>query len=322
MGESAAAEPAPQVSLRVAGLRKRFGDLVAVDGLTLEVHQGEVFGLLGPNGAGKTTSIRMISGLLRPDAGQVFVHGRPAAGNDPELRARFGVSPQSIVIWPRLTCQEQLEFMAEAYGLGRRVARERAMSLLGAMGLSDQARVLGRNLSGGMQRRLSVALGLVHQPEIVVLDEPEAGLDPQSRVLVREYINALARVEHKTVIFTTHNMDEAERVVDRVAIMDRGKLLELDTPGALKRRIGRGDTLELTLAQTLGESERARLAEAFPGAELGPNGLVLRELGIVDRLPAILGRVKELGTSMLKVQLRESTLEDVFIALTGRSLRE
>ena len=230
-----------EFALKTEGLTKRYGDLLAVNGLSLEVRVGEVFGLLGPNGAGKTTSISMMCGLLKPDSGRTLVHGQPIEAGTPEVRARVGVCPQEIVVWRDLTCLEQLVFAAQMYDIDRQVARERALRLLEELGLSDRAGSLARTLSGGMQRRLNVALALVHDPEIVVLDEPGAGLDPQSRVLVREYIQSLAR--HKTVILTTHNMDEAERLADRVAIVDRGSLLTVDTPAALISGVD-GATLE------------------------------------------------------------------------------
>jgi ABC-2 type transport system ATP-binding protein len=316
--------PAPVV-LRVDGLRKRFGGLVAVDGLSLEVREGEIFGLLGPNGAGKTTTISMMSGLLRPDAGQTYLRGEAIAAGEPGTRARIGVCPQQVVLWPRLTCVEQLVFMGECYDVPTRTARVRADELLRAVGLWDKRDALSRALSGGMQRRLSIVMALVHDPEIVVLDEPEAGLDPQSRVLVREYIAVLAREKKKTVLFTTHNMDEAQRVVDRVAIIDHGKLLELDTPDALRRRVGGGDTLELGLAEggaaLSGEAE-AQLRAAFPAAEISGGSLIMRKLAVIDELPAVLEALRRRGVTVTRVQLRESTLEDVFLTLTGRRLRD
>lgn len=310
--------------LRVEQLTKRYGDCVAVDELSFEVARGEVFGFLGPNGAGKTTSITLMCGLVRPDSGNVFVFDTNTKEANEALRARIGVCPQSIVVWPRLTCIEQLEFMGEAQGLRRSEARRRGAELLTVLGLEAKSNCLAKSLSGGMQRRLSIALALVHDPDIVVLDEPEAGLDPQSRVLVREYIGELARSRGKTVIFTTHNMDEAERIVDRVAIIDNGRLLEIDTPSALKRRIGKGDTLELKLGvdgMELSSATTAKLRESFPTAEILPTQLVLRQLAILDQLPAILEQLKALGVAMNGIQLRESSLEDVFISLTGRSLR-
>jgi len=214
--------------LQTQSLTKHYGSLTAVQDLSLEVNEGEVFGLLGPNGAGKITSISMMCGLLRPDSGQVVIHGKPITDGDADVRTRVGVCPQNIVLWGQLTCLEQMVFIGEMYGMKRKSVAQRSEQLLKELDLTEKRDQRARTLSGGMQRRLNLAMALVHDPEILVLDEPEAGLDPQSRVLVREYVKSLAR--RKTIILTTHNMDEAERMADRVAIIDHGKLLTLDTP--------------------------------------------------------------------------------------------
>jgi ABC-2 type transport system ATP-binding protein len=229
--------------LQTRAITKRYGSLTAVQELSLEVYAGEVFGLLGPNGAGKTTSINMLCGLLKPDSGQVLIHGKAITDGEAEVRKRVGVCPQNIVVWNTLTCLEQMQFLGEMYGMPGRIARQRSEKLLADLDLSEKKDKLARTLSGGMQRRLNLAMALVHDPEILVLDEPEAGLDPQSRVLVREYVKSLAR--RKTIILTTHNMDEADRMADRVAILDHGRLLTVDTPEALKRTVGEGDVLEI-----------------------------------------------------------------------------
>jgi ABC-2 type transport system ATP-binding protein len=231
-------------SLTLVDLTKRYGGLIAVDALSLEVRPGEVLGLLGPNGAGKTTTIGMICGLVAADSGRILVDGLalvglPGAGEErasEAARRSVGYCPQDIVVWDRLGCLEQLVFVARLYGASRADAARSGKALLGALGLEDKARVQARRLSGGMRRRLNLALALVHGPRLVVLDEAEAGLDPQSRALVREYIRGLAG--EKTVLVTTHDMDEAERIADRVAIVDRGRLLELDSPSALLARYG------------------------------------------------------------------------------------
>jgi ABC-2 type transport system ATP-binding protein len=305
--------------LEAVSLTKRYGDLTAVADLSLAVEPGEVFGLLGPNGAGKTTCIQMLCGLLRPDTGQVLIHGRPVAGGDPDVQARVGVCPQNVVLWQNATCLEQLEFIGEMYDVPRREARRRGEALLEAMGLAEKRDKLAKTLSGGMQRRLNIAMALVHDPEVLVLDEPEAGQDPQSRVLVREYIRSLAR--KKTVILTTHNMDEAERLVDRVAIIDHGHLLALDTPEQLKRQAGPGDVLELELPHA-DAAARAALAGRFGGACESGNTLVIRARNVVEQLPAVLDAVRSAGLAPGEIRLRENSLEDVFIAMTGRRLRE
>jgi ABC-2 type transport system ATP-binding protein len=257
--ETAGVSPAAP-ALEVRGLSKRFGDIQAVSDLSFSIRPGEVFGLLGPNGAGKSTTINLICGLLTADAGEILLFGEPVRPGAEVVKRRLGACPQDLVLWSKLTCLEQLEFTGEIYGLARAAARRRGQELLSDLGLLEKKNRPAATLSGGMKRRLNLALALVHDPDFVVLDEPEAGLDPQSRVMVREYIRALAR--GRTVLFTTHNMDEADRVCDRVAIIDRGSLLVLDDPARLKRTIVRPATPQ------------------------------------------------------------DNTLEDVFIALTGRRLRE
>ena len=309
------------IVLQTISLTKRYTDLLAVNELSLEVYAGEVFGLLGPNGAGKTTSINMMCGLLKPDGGYVTIHGQTIASGSADLRSRVGVCPQEIVLWKKLTCLEQLQFIGEMYGIQAGESRQRSMHLLEKMDLVEKAHKLARTLSGGMQRRLNLAMALVHDPEIVILDEPEAGLDPQSRVKVREYIKSLAH--NKTIILTTHNMDEAERLADRVAIIDHGELLVLDTPGALKRGVGEGDVLEITLIDK-NVPALAALDDMKDRARVTMTGEILqvRALDIVNLLPLILERLNEAGIQPGEVRLRENSLEDVFIRMTGRRLRE
>lgn len=312
-----------EVVLGTEELTKVYGDLRAVDGLNLEIFAGEVFGFLGPNGAGKTTSIHMMCGLLKPDAGRVMVHGMPIASGDANIRARIGVCPQEIVLWERLTCIEQLQFMGEMYGVRGSEARKRGDRLLEEFDLVEKRNKQVRTLSGGLQRRLNLAMALVHDPDIVFLDEPEAGLDPQSRVKIREYILSLAG--HKTIILTTHNMDEADRVAGRVAIIDHGKLLVLDTSEALKRSVGVGSVVEIQLMGDERSSNRVceALAELNQGAsvEVVEGSLSVRARNVVALLPDIIDRVTEAGLAYGEVHVRENTLEDVFIHLTGRRLR-
>lgn len=311
----------PNIVLQVENLVKRYGSLVAVKNLTLEIYEGEAFGLLGPNGAGKTTCINMMCGLLRPDAGRVTIRGASITNGDAGVRARVGVCPQDIILWERLTCLEQLQFMGQMYGLPGRQARQTGEKLLEELDLAEKRDKQARTLSGGMQRRLNLAMALVHDPEIAVLDEPEAGLDPQSRVKVREYIKSLART--RTVILTTHNMDEAERVADRVAIIDHGELLVLDTPDALKRSVGEGDAVEIRLRH-MGDERKLQTALAPITYKLDAalNTLTVHALNAVGALPTLLEALTAAGFQPGEVRVRENTLEDVFIQLTGRRLRE
>ena len=305
-------------------LTKNYGAICAVKDLTLRVREGEVFGFLGPNGAGKTTSINMMCGLLKPDAGQVIVKNHPISNGSSEFRKLVGMCPQNIVLWERLTCLEQLMFMGQMYGVPSGKSRRASEQLLAELGLEEKRNSQARHLSGGMQRRLNLAMALVHDPEIVVLDEPEAGLDPQSRVKVREYIHSLAR--KKTVILTTHNMDEADRVADRIAIIDHGELLVLDTPEKLKQSLGEGDLIEIKLENGLADAEAARQALAGISQDVtlesGSNTLQVRALNAVGSLSLILERLTRGGFKPGEVSIRANSLEDVFIQLTGRKLRE
>ena len=309
-----------EIVLKASNLTKKFGNFTAVSSLNLEVCRGEVFGFLGPNGAGKTTSILMMCGLLKPEGGEVHINSEKLDSRS-RMRRRVGICPQQIVLWNSLTCLEQLEFIGEMYDISANIARERATWLLESMGLTEKRDCQAKTLSGGMQRRLNLIMGLIHDPEILVLDEPEAGLDPQSRVLVRDFIRSLAR--QKTVILTTHNMDEADRVVDRLAIIDQGKLLALDTPSALKEKLGEGDVLEFSVTETCSiYAVQENLKKQFAEVSVSGNVITLRGHGLVDLLPKVLATLEALGCKAGDVHLRQNTLEDVFLALTGRRLRE
>ena len=309
--------------LQTIQLSKRFGNIAAVKNLSLEIHAGEIFGFLGPNGAGKTTSINMICGLMAPDSGEVLIHGKSIRG-DGGITRRVGVCPQEIILWERLTCFEQLVFIGEMYGLPSGESRRRADLLLEEMNLEEKRNAQARTLSGGLQRRLNLIMALVHDPEIVILDEPEAGLDPQSRVRVRQYIQSLAR--RKTVILTTHNMDEADRVADRIAIIDHGELLRTGTPGELKRTIGEGDVVEIRLEGDASQRESALAAAKAvdPQAEarLEEDLLSVRMLNVVGRVPDLMESIRRSGAHAAEMRIRENTLEDVVLQLTGRRLRE
>jgi ABC-2 type transport system ATP-binding protein len=303
------------ISLKTENLRKTFNTLVAVDSLSFDIRKGEIFGLLGPNGAGKTTSIKMIAGLLKPDSGRVLINGK--TNDDSITKQIVGLCPQELVLWNNLTCIEQLVFIAEMYNVTNSVARKRANELLEKTGLAEKRNKLVKTLSGGMQRRMNLLMALMHDPEILILDEPEAGLDPQSRVMIREYIHSLAST--KTVIFTTHNMDEADRLCSRICIMDHGKMLVTDSPENLKRNIGKGDKLEIRYTGSpVQQSDVADIGDV----ELMNSVLTFKSNSIVDQIPFILESLKKKGIAISGMSLSENTLEDVFITLTGRKLRE
>jgi len=309
-------------AISISRLQKRYGDLTAVDDLSFDIYQGEIFGFLGPNGAGKTTTINMICGLTTPTSGKIDIPGFEQEDIN-SIRSCIGYCPQENIYWPKLTCREQLLFMAGMYGLPAKTAAHRADELLDNMGLLQKSSVLAGKLSGGMKRRLNICLALVHDPRILVLDEPEAGLDPQSRILVRNYIKSLA--QQKTIILTTHNMDEAERTADRVAIIDLGKLLLLDTPTNLKRSIGAGDVLEIELATEetdIKESLINSLTSLCDKVEISGSCLIIRAKNVIESIAEITQIIKNQGFKIAATTLRENTLEDVFIYLTGRKLRQ
>ncbi len=306
--------------IQISNLKKQFGNLLAVDDLSLEIYPGEIFGFLGPNGAGKTTTINILCGLLQKDGGEIIWDNQPG-----KLTPNIGICPQENIYWPRLTCLEQLIFMGQMYSMELVSVKNRAQQLLNTLGLELKQDVLAENLSGGMKRRLNIALALIHDPEILVLDEPEAGLDPQSRILVRDLIKSLAT--HKTVILTTHNMDEAERLADRVAIIDQGKLLKLDTVEKLKESIGEGDLLEISFKSEIEPGQDhlqlvTMLETTCDQVTILTGRLLLRAKGILEKIPEITAILKQQQLTINEIQLRKNTLEDVFINLTGRGLRE
>jgi ABC-2 type transport system ATP-binding protein len=302
-------------------LTKSFGKLTAVDDLSLEILNGEIFGFLGPNGAGKSTSINMICGLLKPDSGHVIMNEN-LPDNKKNIHAKIGLCPQEIICWPKLTCLEQLIFIGNMYGLKDSSAKDSGIKLLDRLGLFEKRNKLAQTLSGGMKRRLNLALALVHNPEIIILDEPEAGLDPQGRLMVREFIREMAT--EKTVILTSHNMDEVDRLAKRVAIIDRGKLLLTDTPENLKKSIGEGDILEIELPGSgdLDETVQKLIEKVSPGFKMIHNTIIVRSANAVELIPEICSHLQNHDVAYSNIRLRGNTLEDVFIHLTGRRLRE
>jgi ABC-2 type transport system ATP-binding protein len=305
--------------IRVSELMKQFGDFTAVDGLTFEINKNEIFGLLGPNGAGKTTTISMICGLLEPTNGSIEFE--TPVGKD--RKTLIGYCPQENIFYPKLTCMEQMLFIGQLYGIHSKALKVRAANLLEMLGLTDKANVFASKLSGGMKRRLNIGLALIHDPEILILDEPEAGLDPQSRILVRDFIRNVGL--EKTVILTTHNMDEADRLSDRVAIIDHGKLLLLDTPQNLKRTIGEGDILELVFAngnQAAIDLFVVQLTQSGMNVKISSDSVLIKHQNMIENLSWIKTTAEELGLVIVEIKLRENSLEDVFIHLTGRNLRQ
>jgi len=308
--------------IEATDLTKRYDDLMAVDSLNIGIKKGEVFGFLGPNGAGKTTSIKMMVGLLKPTSGNVYINGTDVQKIE---KGTIGICPQELMLWEYLTCKESLNLMADMYEVPKKVRDPRVKKLLNDLFLVEKADTIVSKLSGGMKRRLNLALAVVHEPEVVVLDEPSEGLDPQSRRVLWNYIRAMRDKEGKTVILTTHIMDEADQLSDRIAIVDHGKLIRLDTPENLKKEIGEGDVVDMKISDTSRNHDLikklANEKDVISVVEV--NGRInIRALNAVAKLPMMMQTVERLNVQVADISVRQNTLEDVFIDLTGTGLRE
>ncbi|HET6705724.1 ABC transporter ATP-binding protein [Amycolatopsis sp.] len=308
--------------LAVAGLRKRFGDRVAVDDVSFAVAAGETYGLLGPNGAGKTTTIRLVCGLLRADAGHVEVSGTSVSPVSTAGRGLIGYVPQDVALYPDLTARENLAFFGRLYRLRGRLLRTRVDEVLELVGLADRAKEKVESFSGGMRRRLNIGAGLLHRPTLLVLDEPTVGVDPQSRHAIMESVRRFG-ADGMAVLYTTHDMTEAERLCDRVGIIDRGRLVAEGTRRELVARLGERD--RITLAATGDLAAFAALCQDLPGIDgADVAGTEVHLIGHDGRklLPALLGAAERAGAVVRSAEVTEPDLEAVFLHLTGTALRD
>jgi ABC-2 type transport system ATP-binding protein len=309
-------------AIRVENLTKRFEDVTAVNQVSFSVSQGELFGLLGPNGAGKTTTINMLATLLKPTSGFAEVAGFEVSKNRDSVRKSIGVVFQEPALDGKLTGRENLEFHAMMYGLSREDRRRRVDDVLKLVELTDKAAVLVEKYSGGMKRRLEIARGLIHWPKVLFLDEPTLGLDAQTRRHIWEYVKKLNKENNVTIILTTHYMEEADFLCDRIAIMDYGKFVALDTPSKLKDVLG-GDVVCLEV-----EGDPELLLREFKSLEWIKNvsrqdeALHLTMEKGERRIPELITTAQQLGITVSCVHLRKPSLEDVFLHFTGRTIRE
>ncbi len=303
------------IALSCEGLVKRYGDVVAVDGVDLSIRVGECFGLLGPNGAGKTTTVEILEGLNEPDAGRVLVLGQRWSDDARSLRERIGIQLQETQLSEKLTVLETIALFRSFYAKG--LAPREVMRIVR---LEEKERAWVRKLSGGQKQRLSLAVALVGDPEILFLDEPTTGLDPQARRQVWDVI-ADVKARGGTVLLTTHYMEEAERLCDRIAIVDRGKVIALDTPGGLIARLGAEHVLEI---ETEARPDRDRLRRLVDVRDIRIDGtivsLTVRE--VHRAVPALLEELASQSVALTRLTTHHATLEDVFVAMTGRHLRE
>ncbi|MHC1570280.1 MAG: ATP-binding cassette domain-containing protein [Methermicoccaceae archaeon] len=308
-------------AIRVEGLTRRFNSFVAVDGISFSVKSGEVFGLLGPNGAGKTTTINMLSTLLKPSSGYAEVAGFDIAKSRDDVRRSIGIVFQEPALDDKLTGRENLEFHTMMYGLGRDERKKRVNEVLELVELSDKADILVENYSGGMKRRLEIARGLTHRPRVLFLDEPTLGLDTQTRRHIWEYIKELNEKSNVTIILTTHYMEEADFLCDRIAIIDHGKIITMGTPEELKDVIG-GDVISMEVGTNMeGLKSRMERLEWIRAMSSHDGFLELTVEKGERRIPELVAIAQSVGAEVSSISMHEPSLEDVFIYFTGKNIR-
>ena len=309
-------------AIEIIDLKKNFNDIHAVDGINLTIPKGSLFGILGPNGAGKTTTIRILSTVLHPTSGNAKILGFDLKQEAKEIKKRIGVCPQELVIYPRLTAKENINLIAQMHGIPKKEYKERVDDLLGKMNLQERADSLAKTFSGGMKRRLNVLMAVVHEPELLFFDEPSAGLDPQSRRVVWDFIRDFQE-KNCTIILTTHNMEEADDLSDELVVIDHGKIIAQGTPNELKGKLGKGDILEFKVKEIEQRAEIIKRAQSLDfvnwGKLLGKQRIILNALDGLRRVSEIMDAIK---VKMEDISVRKNTLEDVFIDLTGRRLRD
>lgn len=302
-------------------LTKKFGELVAVDEVSLKIRKGEIFGLLGPNGAGKTTLISMLCTMLLPSSGTAKVNGYDILKQPGLVRKSIGIVFQDPSLDDRLTGKENLELHAMLYNIDKKTREERIEKVLQIVELKNRANDLVRTYSGGMRRRLEIARGLVHYPKMLFLDEPTLGLDPQTREHVWEYIKQLAKQEKITIVMTTHYMEEADALCNRVAIIDYGKIIALGTPKKLKNTIG-GETITLNIANANKPGVKEKIKRTFPKAKKLDGKIVIPVKNAEREIKKVCEKARKAGIDFMEVSMHRPTLNDVFLHLTGREIRE
>ena len=316
-------------------LRKKYGDNEAVRGISFSVLRGEIFSLLGPNGAGKTTPISMLSCLIEPTGGTAEIAGHAIPGDTLNVRRAIGVVPQEIALYDALSARQNLEFWGRLYDMNGKELAHRIDEVLEQVGLSDRAKDKVKTFSGGMKRRINIAAGLLHKPQLLFMDEPTVGIDPQSRRRILDMVMEL-RDQGMTVLYTTHYMEEAEELSDRVGIIDKGQLIALGTQGELKKVVGEQESLRLHLAEeaamalagianAAGADGKVQLFDGLPGvigAAAVDHQVVINVADAGEALPGIIGRANNAGLHIRSVDIEEPNLEAVFLHLTGRGLRD
>jgi ABC-2 type transport system ATP-binding protein len=309
--------------LEAQDLKKSYGSLRAVDGISFVVGRGETIGLLGPNGAGKSTTVAMIAGLLAPDSGQVLIGGRRVDGETSEVKRQIGLVPQDLALYEELPARQNLQLFAALYGRSGAEATRAIEAALDLVGLRERARDRVQDFSGGMKRRLNLAAALLHDPAVLLLDEPTVGVDPQSRNAIFDNLETL-KAQGKTLVYTTHYMEEAERLCDRIVIVDHGKVVANDTLQGLYRRLPASNRLllELTAGETLSDLAGLLAVAGVQAAQREGNRLWIDVEDLSASTPGVLAWLAAGGHRFDKISNESPSLETVFLTLTGRSLRD
>jgi len=309
-----------EVVLDVVDVRKHYGSHAALRGVGLTVHAGELFGLLGPNGAGKTTLLSILSGLTGADSGTVTLFDEPLTATSAKLRRRIGLATQDLALYPDLTARENLLFFGRLYGLDEAKLRSRCEQLLDTVGLTDRAGDRAGTYSGGMKRRLNLAVAVVHKPDILLLDEPTTGVDPQSRNHIFEQVRSLNR-DGLTVIYTSHYMEEVESLCPRIAILDQGQIQACDTLPNLLQRLDAVARVELPRVPE-GLAQRVSQIPGVLRCDVLNKTLEIKAKDLAPLLPKVLHQCHEAGVEPIRLELDQPSLERVFLHLTGRALRD
>lgn len=309
--------------LEVKELSKSYGNIKAVGGISFEIQKGEIFGLLGPNGAGKTTTISMISCLLRPDSGDAFVDGYSILKDPMEVKKRIGVVPQEVSLYHTLSAQENLIFFGEMYGLTGSKLREKVDEVLEVVGLKDRRKEAINKYSGGMKRRINIAVGLLPSPKLLILDEPTVGVDPQSRINILETLKELNK-KGLTILYTSHYMEEVEFLCDRIAIMDLGKIIAIGSLNELRLLVGERDLLRISTANEISKDlvETVKKIPDVSEARVLDKSIEILTLHGRKLLPRIIEIFGDAGIKIKSVEVKEPNLESVFLHLTGKELRD
>ena len=310
--------------LEVKQLVKKYGDFTAVDGVSFDILEGEIFSLLGPNGAGKTTTISMLSTLFPPTSGDALVAGHSVRGDAMAVRNIIGVIPQELALYEDLTARENLAFWGKMYGLGGASLRLRIAEVLDQIDLTGKADQRVKTYSGGMKRRVNIGVGLLHKPRLLFMDEPTVGIDPQSRRAILDSVKAL-NAQGMTVLYTTHYMEEAAELSDRVGIIDHGKLIALGTQAELNRQVGENDTLVLHIDESQNGEALAAAVRKIQGvlkADVTDHTVAVIAPEAEEIMAPVIIKANELGTKIRSVDIQEPNLEAVFLTLTGRALRD